>query len=1001
MLNKNRRFARLFSARRRQRGDILLTTLVFAMLGLLIIVPLVSFMGAGLKTARVFNQKASTLYAADAGIEDAIWQIKYDRLSGTFKDHNPTYDPFDFQTTNWNYDLPQLNGKPQINGENVTVNIRNIWIPQNVATPTKTKANDTVNTDKLMVTGGAYGANSFNIVLTYDLAVGESLLLKTIGVWLPPGFTYVDHSSSLEAQVGAAYYTVANTPLNYKGGQVIIWDLGSLNFTQMPDVNTSEMPLTTSVTFDYSAAKSDTRPDGVAWVTTGGVDLDGDGVTTGTHCAWDSDVRVFGITSTAGVTSVDTYIAKSMMRKKGGAINGSYFATGDTMMTGPSSGRNTYHTGSAVVGPPTTEGGDNGVPDDANLAAAYLYWSAWYSDVTRPLNDACTSFSNWTNGGAWQLRTATPGSYTSNQFFGHNYGGAAATLDLTKTTNLSLAAYASESYIVALSWEQWVSNTAALPPLNTETCETLDQWDTATSNSAWSVSTNRFRGHSNTNKDLTLKFDNRIDLHSAASGSITLSWYQWVGGPTPAATDKLNYSLSADGTTFPVTYEAFHGNIGTTPVLYSVTIPDAYLTANFRIKFSLVGFSVTSPSSQYCYIDNIAVSATSAPVYDANDKLMVSITKDGTNWTDFEAFNGSDIGTSPYDHASIYQYNIPLTYLTNSFKFKLRISGFSGLGEYVGIDNIRVNIMQPDMGIPFKINGGTGDKQVYYDADGNPAVGSVELTSKRTQAILSYFNYASSSQSPSPSGYAYSCYRDVTSLVKAYAEQPVSPATNYNGQGTYTVVNSSTNHIGSLSTALSYAGFSIVLIFTSTETQSHMFYLFDTFNGSGQKSGSGLNVAFDFDGDGLPEDHVSGFVVPQRIGNEVNAAKITCFVGEGDVSLSADYFSLNGTKLWDGTTSSAPSETDGGKPNNKTDPENVWNGQSMIADNDGVDIDTLGLDPPNGKYITWDSELIKPGETEAEIIVHTRTDYWFMVYMILAFRSETTTGGSLTYLIHG
>jgi hypothetical protein len=993
---------KLFNQGRSQRGEIMLTTLIFVMLGFVIIVPLVSLTGTSLKTGMVFDKKSAALYAADAGIEDAIWQIKYDRLGGTFKNHNPEFDYFDYQTDYWQYALPNFNGKPQINGDNVTVKIWNVWIPQNITKPTRSTAHAIINTNKLLITGGAYGTSSFNIVLTYNMAAGENLSVKTVGVWLPPGYTYTSGSSSLEQNAGAPYYCVPNTPINYQGGQVIIWNLDSLAFTQMPDVTTTDTPMTTSITFDYTASNSGSRPDGVAWATTGGVDLDNDGVSTGTHFAWDSDVRVFGITSLADNTLVETYIAKSEMRKYGGSVNGSYFATGDTMMTGPSSGRNTYHTGTALVGPPTTSGGEDGVPDDANVSAAYLYWSAWRgeSGVTRPLNDDCSAFTNWNNGGGWTLRNYNNPSSgdTNTQFYGHFSGGAESTRDLAKSSVMSMSAYSGNSYIVALSWEQWVSTTAAIPPLNPETCETFNNWDVP-SNFAWSVSSYRFRGHSNTNKDLVLKSNQRLDLRMAPSGSITISWDQCIGGGTPGSGDGLDYAFSADGTTFGTVYQSFRGNIGTNWVHKSVTVPDSYLTADFRVKFSLVGFTT---SGLYCYIDNIAVTASTSPTYSANDSLQIALSKDGTTWSQyFKAFDGLKASTSPWDHASIYQYDIPRDYLTNNFKFKLQINGFGGLGQYLGIDNIKVNIMQPDSGIPFKIKVGSGsDQQVYFDSSGNPAVGTTELTSSRTQAILAYYNNSSSSESPSAAGYAYGCYRDVTALVKAYAEQPVDPATNYNGQATYTVVNSSTNHIGDLNTALSYAGFSIVLIFSSPETQSHQLYLFDTFNGSGQKSGTGLEVAFDFDGDGETEDSISGFIVPQRIGNEVNAAKITCFVGEGDVSLSGDYFALNGTKLWDGTVSSAPSESDP-KPNNKTTPENVWNGQSRVADNDGIDIDTLGLDPPNGKYITWDSEIIKPGDTEAQITVHTRTDYWFMVYMILSFRSETTTGGSLSYLIRG
>ena len=980
-------FNKIFEEKRLkgEKGEILILTLIFMLMGFLMIVPLLSFMSTGLKTGIKYNQKADTLYAADAGVEDAIWQIKYNHLPGTFS----SYDPFDYNSMGWTYSLPQTG----INDKPVSVNIKNIWMPQNVTTPTKTAANAIINSGKILVTGGAYGTSSFNIVLTYYPGANENPAIQSVGIWLPPGFSYKPGSSNLEADSHQLYFCVPNTPLQYKGGQVIIWNYTTaVAFNKFPDAKTTDNPMTTYIRFDYVPATVGARPDGVAWATTGGVDLNGDGISTGTHYTWDSDIRVFGITSTSGDTSVETYVAKSEMRKMGGAVDGNYFATGNTLMTGPSSGRNTYYTGVATVNAPSTQGGENGVPEDANISAAYLYWSAYRGDsgVTRPLGDDCSSLSNWTNGGGWSVINST-------NFLGHYPGGADTTRDLTTASAFNMTTYSGSSYITALSWEQWVYNATQLPPLNPDTCGNFNNWSPASSNSAWTTyNSQKFQGHANTNPDLPLK--NSLNLNGAAAGTVTISWDQSVSGSPSSGTDKLNYYFSADGITYTLIDNAF--SVGFTSTTKSVTIPTSYLTSSFKIKFSLVGFS----SSKYCYIDNIQVKMSSAPTYSANDALQFAISKDaGVTWSEYiQAFSGDQIGTSPYANQSIYQYVVPRDYLATSFKIKFHLIGFGNAGQYCGLDNIHINVMQPDTGIPFKIKVGSGtDRQVYFNGNGDPAIGTTELTSTRTQAVLAYYNNTNSS--PTADGYAYSCYRDVTALVQDYAQQPVNGAINFNGHAQYTLVNSTSNHIGDTGTALSFAGWSLVLIYTSPDIQAHQLYLYDKFIGSGQNPDTGLNV--DYDGDGIPGGTVKGFVVPQRIGTEVNAAKITCFVGEGDSSLSGDYFALNGTKLWDGTNTTAPSydatNNPVPKPNSKADPENVWNGQSMIASNDGIDIDTLGLDPPNGQYITWDSEILKPGDTKADITLFTRTDYWFMSYMILSFRSETTTGGSLSYLIRG
>jgi hypothetical protein len=58
---------------------------------------------------------------------------------------------------------------------------------------------------------------------------------------------------------------------------------------------------------------------------------------------------------------------------------------------------------------------------------------------------------------------------------------------------------------------------------------------------------------------------------------------------------------------------------------------------------------------------------------------------------------------------------------------------------------------------------------------------------------------------------------------------------------------------------------------------------------------------------------------------------------------------------------------------------------------DGVDIDTF--------HVSWLSGLLDTGDTSAKIDLPTGTDSWNMIYIILAFRSETKTGGAISYLV--
>ena len=108
----------------------------------------------------------------------------------------------------------------------------------------------------------------------------------------------------------------------------------------------------------------------------------------------------------------------------------------------------------------------------------------------------------------------------------------------------------------------------------------------------------------------------------------------------------------------------------------------------------------------------------------------------------------------------------------------------------------------------------------------------------------------------------------------------------------------------------SYAGWSLVIIYSSAETQGHQLYLYDiknpnfTFKESFPGGASQSNP--DFDGDGNPGGKISGFLVPQPIAGETNAARMTCFVGEGDEGKTGDSFKVTGPSgtgayLLDGT----------------------------------------------------------------------------------------------------
>jgi len=67
---------------RDEKGASLVMVLILLLISGLIIGPLLSYMGTGLITGEVYERRTAELYAADAGVEDAIWKIQHPGEAG-------------------------------------------------------------------------------------------------------------------------------------------------------------------------------------------------------------------------------------------------------------------------------------------------------------------------------------------------------------------------------------------------------------------------------------------------------------------------------------------------------------------------------------------------------------------------------------------------------------------------------------------------------------------------------------------------------------------------------------------------------------------------------------------------------------------------------------------------------------------------------------------------------------------------------------------------------
>jgi hypothetical protein len=409
----------------RESGQVFPLVLVLLLIGSLIIVPLLVFMGTGAKTTQVYATKADELYAADAGIEDARMQIEYDRLHTIFT--SPGYEEYDFGT-NWAYNL----GEP-LNSLTPAVTIQNRWIPKDVDPPTPEAARTIITTGKLIVSGNKTSPTNYQIKIAYYPGDGETLLVDRIGVWLGPGMTYVTGSSNLEADHLKPYYKV---PLvqDYAGGQSVVWNYSSLHFENLPGVIAANTPRTTQITFQYALDQAGRDVTALSWIKTGGVaDI---------PLAWDADTQVYKLTSTAGATQVEAYVVQNELRELDKAIGGDYCAIGNTLQTatGDEKYRNRLlRDSSAIVN-------INKIPDGAAIKAAWLYWSGWIEGGNEIISftDACTNLNYWTAGRDWAV--------SSGKFRAHHSYYNEADRYLTLASSINFSAYAGK--LATMTWDQ-------------------------------------------------------------------------------------------------------------------------------------------------------------------------------------------------------------------------------------------------------------------------------------------------------------------------------------------------------------------------------------------------------------------------------------------------------------------------------------------------------------------------------------------------------------------
>jgi Tfp pilus assembly protein PilX len=845
---------------RRQGGFALLSVLILMLVGSLIIAPMLNFMGTGITTTSLYRDKSQELYAADAGIEDARWQVKYDKVK-TFGSPQfaSSYSPYNF-TDNWSYNLAPVNGKA------VNVTIGNVWTPTPENQYDKNQAAAIINANKLVVTGSSnVGTSTYSIKLTFNPAAGESatnLRVTALGIWLPPGFTYVNGSSNLKDSSNNPLYS-SESAAAYHSNVAVIWTFSSLSFDSLPGYLSQSM--TATVTFRYTPATVGRSLDALSWIKT-------TGMYPNTQYSFDGDIRVFKLTSlardaaTTKGTVVESYVTKNELRTLDAAINGDYYATGTSLMVGTFPNYNHRDTLLATSSKDVNSG-NSGIPTGANVEMAYLYWSGWVRDAANGifwdncgnLGSADPNYTKFNPTGSWAIDTST--SHDNAYFERFKGQGNNASLTL-KSGIVDLSGVPAGQ--ASIHWDQ----SAAASDLFSDPASSSNFGLLWTNGGDWGYNSNAYRGtHASGSaaaRDLTLMTAQNLSGSPAA----TFSW-DWKSDSISSSQGLDVYVTNASGAFQKV--DGFLGSKGWETRTY--TVPAAWLTSNFKVKFSTAGSSFSA--SRYVYVRNIKLNTSS---------LMFQISANGGAWSaPYVAMTGgrtpvSSGGSMAYDPTQGFDFVIPSSptnYYQPNFRIKFYLSGFNGGSDYAYIDNILITddsvVSHEDRNVTFTVetNDGTG-RTFATPLTANPAdTVHDKVWSKECMSGATF------------DGWYYAVRKDVTDFVRQHSNgSDLSNLLNPvygNGKGTYTVggvyagnksvMNYSTGKLGDAS----FAGWSLVIVYSSTDPIAHQLYLYEDMTSVPYMTSGGPTVI---------TKPLTGFIVPPRIGTEADAGKLTAFVGE-------------------------------------------------------------------------------------------------------------------------
>ncbi len=947
----SRQKRRVGSALRSQSGFATLTTvLVIMVVGAIIITPLLAFVITGTRAGEVHDRITDRLYAADAGIQDGIWRVS----SGDYpNDWKGTWDESVYG------DEPLIYSVPDLNGCEVTVTIRPVWLLAGLETPAYGRTPHA----ELVTVSNAATSGTLEIVVVMDDSIQGSKKIDRIGVWIPEGFTFTGSSSLQDLSPTHPAYCVP-TVSSWKNGQIIIFDYknGGVDWADFPNVTGERMKVT--LTYEGQGAMTTSW----SWTRTNSHDV---------YLSWSTEIKLFQVESTATdpVTGASTtVVAGNMTNESIGtylAFYGDYAVTGNALMreTGSDRVRDRLYRESP--------GEISVIPESGNPRKILLYWSGWKEDPnnafiltdearqqlaeTYAVNQVSVravyknnsydlgtvSATEWTvlpNGSTYSpngwsygcnadittlVLTALPDDFVGNATYwvGHADTGG-TTLPTTQTYQGIWGSSSSDIFVVGLggsvlhydgsSWSTQASGTGS---------DLKCVWGTA-SNDLWAAGANsairKYTGSWSSQSRADGRSEQLNDIWGSSSSDV------WIVGD--------GYSTGWWSTTRY--YTLLHTTDG--GATWSYAGGPTGLSSNVNLN-------------------GIWGSA-------ANDIWAVGSGGtirhyDGSNWST------SGTGVTSRDLFGVWGTASNNVYAAGSNGVILHWNGSAWSPMTSGTSSTLYGIW------------GSGAGDIY-------AVGS-------SGAIRHYDGTSWSAMYSGSNKTLYGAWGTASTDVYVVGEKTSKTSTLLHWDGSlwtavgggtalYTWTNGHSGETKVITTDYplsdvvndewANASWSIITLYTSPVTLAHQMYLFDTF----RYWNSNDDVTFTLD----------GFLAPQGIAGENEAVKLTYYVGEGDSWYgNGDNFYLNGTKLNPGFITPGSAAPD----NNAMNSSGSSGGVTGYPPDDGIDLDTYVIDGSD--------HIIAPADSSATVRLRTGTDVWNMVYMILSFRSDNVGSGCLSYIV--